>query len=172
MPSVPAPTEPDSSPPRPPGTASTSPSASAPARRRATAALVAVVVVATGLGVRGLAGGPVASAAGDVLYAVLVYLLVVVLLPRLRPLRVGAVALVVCWAVELAQTTGVPAALADAWWPVRYVLGTSFVWTDLLLGAVGALLASGVDLAHRGLRARRSVSARGQVASPGTGRPV
>ena len=168
MPSGPEPTEPDSSPQRPPGTAPASP----PARRRATAALVAVVVVATGLGVRGLAGGPVASAAGDVLYAVLVYLLVVVLLPRLRPLRVGAVALAVCWAVELAQTTGVPAALADAWWPVRYVLGTSFVWTDLLLGAVGALLACGVDLALRGSRARRSVSAGGQVASPGTGRPV
>lgn len=168
MPSGPEPTEPDPSPQRPPGTAS----ASAPSRRRATAALVAVVVVATGLGIRGLAGGPVASAAGDVLYAVLVYLLVVVLVPRLRPLRVGAVALAVCWAVELAQTTGVPAALAEAWWPVRYVLGTSFVWTDLLLGAVGALLACGLDLALRGRRARRSVSARGQVVSPGTGRPV
>jgi hypothetical protein len=168
VPSGGEPTEPAPSPQASPGPDP----ASRLARRRATAALVAVLVVATGLGVRGLAGGPVASAAGDVLYAVLVYLLVVVLLPRLRPLRVGAVALAVCWAVELAQTTGVPAALAEAWWPVRYVLGTSFVWTDLVLGAVGALLACGVDLALRDLRGRRSVSAGGQVASPGTGRPV
>lgn len=145
---------------------------SAPARRRTTAAVLAAVVVAAGLGVRGLVDGPVASATGDVLYAVLVYLLVVVLGPRLRPVTVGVVALAVCWAVELAQTTGVPAALAEAWWPVRYVLGTSFVWTDLLLGAVGVLLAAGTDTALRALRARRVVSAGEQGPGLGTPRPV
>lgn len=143
-----------------------------PARRRAASAGLAVVVVAAGLGVRGLVDGPVASATGDVLYAVLVYLLVVVLGPRLRPVTVGVVALAVCWAVELAQTTGVPATLAEAWWPVRYVLGTSFVWTDLVLGAVGVLVAAGTDTALRGRRARRVVSAGEQGPGPGTPRPV
>lgn len=143
-----------------------------PGRRRTTAALTAVVVVAAGLGVRGLASGPVSSATGDVLYAVLVYLLVVVLAPRLRPVRVGAVALALCWAVEAAQLTGAPAALAEAWWPIRYVLGTSFVWTDLLLGALGVAAACAADVVLARRRPRGPVSAGGPDAVPGTRRPV
>jgi len=102
--------------------------------------------------------GAAAPAAGDVLYAVLVYALVVALAPGWRPAVAAATAVAVCWLVEAAQLTSIPAALADAWWPVRYVLGTSFVWTDLVLYAVGVLLASGVDLVVSRYRHARSAA--------------
>lgn len=124
---------------------------------RGLSAVVAVpLVVAAGLGVRTVGLGAAASAAGDVLYAVLVYALVVALAPRWRPGVAAATAVAVCWLVEAAQLTSIPAALADVWWPVRYVLGTSFVWTDLLLYVVGVLLASGVDLVVSRYRHARS----------------
>lgn len=117
------------------------------AGRRLSAVVAVPLVVAAGLGARSASSGVVASAAGDVLYAVLVYALVVALVPRWRPAVAAVTAVAACWLVEIAQLTSIPAALADAWWPMRYVLGTSFVWTDLLLYAVGVVVGTGVDLA-------------------------
>jgi len=128
------------------------------AGRRLSAVVAVPLFVAAGLGVRTVGPGAAASAAGDVLYAVLVYALVVALAPRWRPAVAAGTAVAVCWLVEAAQLTSIPAALADAWWPVRYVLGTSFVWTDLLLYAVGVLLASGVDLVVSRYRHARSAA--------------
>lgn len=128
------------------------------AGRRLSAVVAVPLVVAAGLGARSVGPGAAASAAGDVLYAVLVYALVVALVPRWRPAIAAATALAVCWLVEAAQLSSIPATLADAWWPVRYVLGTSFVWTDLVLYAVGVLLASGVDLAVSRYRQARSAA--------------
>jgi len=128
------------------------------AGRRLSAVVAVPLVVAAGLGVRTVGLGAAASAAGDLLYAVLVYALVVAVAPRWRPAVVAGTAVAVCWLVEAAQLTSIPAALADVWWPVRYVLGTSFVWTDLLLYAVGVLLASGVDLAVSRYRRARSAA--------------
>lgn len=128
------------------------------AGRRLSAVVAVPLVVAAGLGARSVGHGAAASAAGDVLYAVLVYALVVALAPRWRHAVAAGTAVAVCWLVEAAQLTSFPAALADVWWPVRYVLGTSFVWTDLLLYAVGVLLASGVDLALSRYRHARSAA--------------
>ncbi|MFC8642451.1 DUF2809 domain-containing protein, partial [[Kitasatospora] papulosa] len=76
---------------------------------RAAAVAAALLTVAAGLGVRSAAGGDVAKYAGDALYTVLIHILVVVLVPRVRPATAAAVALAFSWAVELAQLTGVPA---------------------------------------------------------------
>lgn len=115
------------------------------------------LVVAAGLATARYGSGAAADALGDALYAALVTLLVGLALPRwFAPARAG-LALGLCWAVELAQLTGVPAAAADAWPPLRYLLGTTFVVTDLLWYAVGVLLAAcGTTLASRVGGARRA----------------
>ncbi|KAA1424438.1 DUF2809 domain-containing protein [Mumia zhuanghuii] len=107
-------------------------------RRVTSFALVGVVV--GGLLARAALPAPVGGPVGDALYATLVVLLVVVLRPRTSPPVAVAVGFAVCVAVELFQLTGVPAALADRWPPVRLVLGTTFWAQDLLRYAVGAAL--------------------------------
>lgn len=69
-----------------------------------------MVTVAAGLVVHlALPGSIGTDIAGDALYAVLIYLLVVVLAPRLRPTSVAVIAGTVCVAIELFQLTGLPA---------------------------------------------------------------
>jgi hypothetical protein len=128
----------------------------------AATASVGALVVAAGLAAARYGSGTVADALGDALYAALVALLVGLALPRWStPVRAG-LAVGLCWAVELAQLTGVPAAAAGAWPPLRYLLGTTFVATDLLWYAVGVLLAAcGTALASRVGGARRAAVTRG-----------
>lgn len=110
-------------------------------RQRTVAALAAVGLVGLGLVVsRG--DGVVADKVGDVLYAALVYVLLVVVAPRARPWTLAAVAFGVCVLVELAQLTGIPAAIVDVVPAARYVLGTTFVALDLVAYAVGVTLAA------------------------------
>ncbi|HWU09417.1 MAG TPA: DUF2809 domain-containing protein [Streptomyces sp.] len=120
---------------------------------RATAAAASLVTVAAGLGVRSTMSGEVAKYAGDALYTVLVYALVVLLAPRVRPAVAAATALAFSWAVELAQLTGVPADLARQSAVARLVLGSTFNAPDLFWYAVGAALAWAV---HRRLPSGRS----------------
>lgn len=131
--------------------------------RRWPLAAAAVGVVTLGLAVRGLPGSA-GDLAGGVLYAVLVTLLVALVAPRARPVTLGVVALAVCVAVELAQLTGVPAAVVDVVPPLRYVLGTTFHAPDLAAYAVGAAAAAG------GLAAARVISARKTQTQPDRGR--
>ena len=93
--------------------------------------------------------GLAADLAGGALYAVLVQVLVLLAAPHLRPATAAATAGVVCAAVELAQLTGVPAQVVSAWPPAGYVLGSTFVATDLAAYAAGVAAATGVDLAVR-----------------------
>ncbi len=102
--------------------------------------MAAVVVVGAGLGVRAAVGGPAGKYAGDLLYTLLLYALVIVAAPRARPVRVAAVALGVSWLAEFAQLTGVPAELSARSTLARLVLGSTFNPPDLLWYAVGALL--------------------------------
>ncbi len=106
-----------------------------PSRRTTLAALAGATVV-IGLAVS-RAPDPVGNVGGTILYAVLVYLLVGAVRPTARPARLAAVALAICWAIELAQLTPWPARLADAAPPSAYVLGTTFAWGDLVGYAVG-----------------------------------
>lgn len=114
-------------------------------RSRAVLVVVAAVVVGAGLVVATSASGALADPAGDALYAGLVYVLVLLVRPRVRPWRAGAVATAVCVAVELAQLTGAPAALVEAVPVARFVVGTTFVPVDLLAYALGAALAMVAD---------------------------
>jgi hypothetical protein len=124
--------------------------------------VAAALVVAAGLATARYGSGAVADALGDALYAALVTLLVGLAVPRWSAAARGGPAGGGGWGVERAQLTGAPAAAADAWPPLRYLLGTTFVATDLLWYAVGVLLATwGTVLASRVGGARRAAVSRG-----------
>lgn len=103
-------------------------------------AAIAVVVVLAGVGVRTWAPPLVAGPAGDALYATLVVLLVAVAWPRLPSWVAGAVGWAVSAGVEALQLTDVPAAVVERVPAARYVLGTTFVASDLAWYAAGAVL--------------------------------
>ncbi|MEV1290474.1 DUF2809 domain-containing protein [Micromonospora sp. NPDC049679] len=122
------------------------------ARTRLTACGAAAVTVAAGLGVRAVTEGAVAEYAGDALYTVLVYTLVVLVAPRIRPVTAACVALAISCGVELLQLTGVPAELSRRTVVARLVLGSTFNAPDLFWYAVGAAFGWLVHAAPRGRR--------------------
>ena len=129
-----------------------------PGRLLLAAAAAAVTLV--GLVVATSGSGRLADAAGDALYAVLVYLVLAVCAPHARRAALAATAFGLCALIELAQLTGVPAALVDLWEPVRFVLGTTFNAVDLVAYAVGAAAGAGLHrILERGGRARGAAQA-------------
>ncbi|WP_405822879.1 DUF2809 domain-containing protein [Streptomyces sp. NBC_00838] len=125
------------------------------ARARTVAGVVGVGTVVAGLGVRVVAEGDLAKYGGVALYAVLVYVLVVLAAPRVRPVVAGAVAFAFSCAVELLQLSGVTAGPAERSVIVRLVLGSTFNAPDLLWYAVGAALAASAHTWAVGRRAAR-----------------
>ncbi|WP_109779944.1 ribosomal maturation YjgA family protein [Streptomyces sp. CG 926] len=107
-------------------------------RIRLTAAAAAVVTVGAGLGLRAVGTGSTAKYGGDALYTVLLLTLVVLVAPRLTPLRAAGTALAVSWAVEFLQLTGVPAELSRHSTVARLILGSTFNAPDLFWYVVGA----------------------------------
>ena len=83
-------------------------------RRRSRVLLVLAAVVLAGLVVATRVPDPLGDVGGDVLYAVAAYVLVVLVLSRVRPLAAAGIALAWCWVVEALQATGVAAAVNDA----------------------------------------------------------
>ncbi|WP_326641352.1 DUF2809 domain-containing protein [Streptosporangium sp. NBC_01755] len=120
-------------------------------RTRLLAALAAALTVAAGLTVRAVTGGWFGKYAGDALYTALVYALIVLVWPRITPVRAALGAPAFSWAVELAQLTPVPAALSEVSVLARLVLGSTFGAADLVAYAAGAALAAS---AHALLRRR------------------
>ncbi|MFB6557742.1 DUF2809 domain-containing protein [Streptomyces sp. NPDC056400] len=107
-------------------------------RTRLAAAGAAVLTVGAGLGLRAVATGSTAKYGGDALYTVLLLTLVVLIAPRLTPLRAAATALAASWAVEFLQLTAVPAELSRHSTVARLVLGSTFNAPDLFWYVVGA----------------------------------
>ena len=105
-------------------------------------------LIAAGLMLRGIPG-VFGDLAGGVLYAALVFVLIAVLFPAASGVRIGSAAFLLCAAVELLQLTGLPLAIAGVVPPLRLVLGTTFVATDLVAYAIGAACSTGVDLLLR-----------------------
>lgn len=132
-------------------------------RTRLVTATVAVGTICAGLGIRGVAGGDVAKYGGVALYTVLVYVLGVLVAPRVRPLVAGSCAFAFSCAVEFLQLTGVTAGPAGRSVVVRLVFGSTFNAPDLLWYAVGAAVAA---LVHTSVRRRRT----GQGRRPGAPR--
>jgi hypothetical protein len=125
------------------------------ALRRRWAPLVAVpLTVVSGLGSRIVLTGLAAKVAGDALYTVLIYVLVLVVAPEARIRRAFAIALGVSFAVEFAQLTPYPAWLSSKHVILRLIFGTTFGFVDLAGYVVGAVGAAGLHGALRSLRAR------------------
>ena len=112
----------------------------AAARTRLSACAYAMATVAAGLGIRAAATGPVAKYAGDALYALLVFWLVLAVAPRLAGRTAALAATGLCWAVEFFQLTGLPADWGRGSALARLVLGTTFNAPDLAWYAAGAAL--------------------------------
>lgn len=120
----------------------------ATAVRRVVAAVLIVVAVAAGLFVHGALPDTAATdIAGDALYVVVVWGLVVMLAPRLPAPAVAGIVLVWCIAVELFQLTGLPEEWGAAFPPVMLVLGTVFDPRDLLIYAAATAVLLVPDLA-------------------------
>ncbi|WP_458041964.1 MULTISPECIES: ribosomal maturation YjgA family protein [Bacteria] len=131
--------------------------AARPIRRRVVALGALLLTVGAGLAVYLLAPDVAASdIAGDALYAVAVYLAVVILLPRRRVVVTGLLAAVWCVGVELFQLIGVPLALGAVFPPIMLVLGTVFDARDIVVYLVTIVAVAVVDSA---LRASRRVRA-------------
>ena len=130
-----------------------------PARRRVRAAVLAVVTVAAGLLVTVAGGGgALPDIAGDALYAVLIFLLAVVIVPGARPWVPALAAAAWCVAVELLQLTDLPRTLAALFPPARLVLGTAFDPRDLFVYVVAVIAAATTDAAMHRIRRRPRAS--------------
>ena len=112
----------------------------APRTVRIAAALAGAGALALAFGIRALADGPLEQHSGTALYASLIYALVVFVRPCIGPVVAAAIATGFCWAVEVAQLTGIPAALSAKSIVARLVLGVAFDPIDLLWYPVGVLL--------------------------------
>lgn len=113
--------------------------------RRIVLGCAAGITVALGLGVRLLGEGTWIGPVGDALYAVLIYCLVGVLMPRSAKVRIAVAAFVVCGLIEVSHLTGLPAQWAQHWPAVRWILGSAFGWIDLVAYATGATGAAVID---------------------------
>lgn len=122
-----------------------------PSRRRLVLAAAAAAVVAAGLAVS-RSDGLAADLVGGALYTALLFVLAAVLVPLARSWVLGLTAFGLSAAVELLQLTDVPRTVVDQVPPLGYVLGSTFVATDLAAYAVGALAATAVDVTVRGRR--------------------
>jgi len=126
------------------------------------------VVVVIGLSLHGVRMTSVYIAT-DALYTVLVYLLVALARPQLRPWWPAAIAFGFSAAVEFFQLTGIPAELAQRVPVVSLVLGERFGWLDIASYLLGAVTAALVDAAiSRPTRRRAGSEPRGTlVLDPG-----
>ncbi|WP_396641597.1 DUF2809 domain-containing protein [Microbacterium sp.] len=131
--------------------------AARPLRRRLIALGLLLVTVGAGLAVHLLApDGAASDIAGDALYAVAVYLAVVILLPRVRVAVAGLIAAAWCVAVEVFQVTGVPLDLGRAFPPAVLVLGTVFDVRDVVVYLVTIAVVALADGVLRGGRRSRA----------------
>ncbi|GAB3600784.1 hypothetical protein GCM10027408_29620 [Microbacterium tumbae] len=119
--------------------------------------MCATLTIAAGLIVHRSVSGAVGDIAGDALYAVLIYLLAVLVLPRTSRTTLAALALLFCFGIELLQLTGVPTAAARAFPIAALVLGQGFDQRDLLVYAAAVVAVLCLDAAiSRGFRRRPS----------------
>jgi hypothetical protein len=136
-------------------------------RRRLVLALAAVGLIVCGLIVSRVGDGAASSFAGDSLYAALLYVVVAIVVPRMRWRAVALAAFAICAAVEFFQLTGIPADMSTQYPGASLVLGTTFQWSDLLAYALGAATAGAVD----GLSRRATKSSRGAPTTPSADAP-
>ena len=108
-------------------------------RSRLWALLGAGLALAVAFAIRAVDDGALRQYSGTALYASMIYAGVYVIRPRTTPIVAGAAATAWCWAMELAQLTGVPAELSSRSLLARYVFGVTFDPVDLAWYPVGVV---------------------------------
>lgn len=124
-------------------------------RRRLVAAALIIPIIGLGLAARFLGAGLLADLSGGILYAVLIYILLVFVRPSGSKISTAGIALGLCVAVELLQLSALPASLGAVFPPIRLVLGSTFVPLDLVAYLLGVGLALGTDSLIHKLRTKR-----------------
>ena len=118
-------------------------------RNRTRYLLAALAVVVLGLASRRYSSELpefLAAYAGDTLFALAAFLGVGILFPKWTTLRVGVIALLFAFAIELSQLYHAP--WVDAIRDTRIgglILGYGFLWTDLLCYVVGIALGGALE---------------------------
>lgn len=105
-----------------------------------------MIVIVIGLGLASRSGSPllpelVATYAGDILWALLVFLLLGFLIPSQQTAKIGAIALLFSFSIEVSQLYHAP--WIDAIRQTRLgglVLGYGFLWSDLLSYSIGIFI--------------------------------
>ncbi len=118
-----------------------------PNSRRLALLFAGTDVAVLGLVLHFFVPGDVSSLIADALFTVLLYLLFALVLPAAGRIWVALAAFGVSAFIEIAQLTGVPAALAESFPAARLVFGTDFSALDLVAYAVGAAVACAADTA-------------------------
>ena len=90
---------------------------------------------------------------GDADYAAMFGFLLLAVRPTFSPRAIALCAFGICFALELFQLTGIPRRTPQ---PLRFLLGTSFAWHDVVCYAIGAAAVGA--LVH--LRSRRTSARR------------
>ncbi|MET7865269.1 DUF2809 domain-containing protein [Micromonospora taraxaci] len=93
--------------------------------------LAALVFLGLALLIRAVDDGALRQYSGTALYASMVWSAALFIRPQMAPVPAGIVATVFCWVVEIAQLTGVPAALSARSLAARLALGVQFDSVDL-----------------------------------------
>lgn len=118
-------------------------------RHRLVVGIVLGIVVLLGLGSRRFGDQLpqfVSANAGDALWTMAVYLTIATAAPRWSPLKLGLMALGISLAVEVSQLWEAPLlnAMRDTT-PGRLLLGSGFLWIDMIRYFAGALIATTLD---------------------------
>lgn len=93
--------------------------------------VAALLFLGLALLIRAVDDGALRQYSGTALYGSMVWAAVLFLVPRLAPVPAGIIATVFCWAVEIAQLTGLPAELSERSLAARLALGAQFDPIDL-----------------------------------------
>ncbi|MEO5930514.1 MAG: DUF2809 domain-containing protein [Candidatus Kapaibacterium sp.] len=121
--------------------------------------LITLAVIPLGLGSRRYGGylpAFIAAYAGDTLWTVMFYFIMVSLAPRLPVRRAAAIALAASYAIEILQLYHAPWIDSIRATTIGgLALGFTFLWSDLLCYTVGVLIAVAVDITVRRLFATR-----------------
>ena len=92
--------------------------------------------------------GFIATCLGDTLWAVLFFFLFATVYSRRGTQFLAALTLAVTVGIELSQLyQGEPLAMLRSFPPTRFLLGTNFLWSDIICLVVGTLLAAAIHAA-------------------------
>jgi hypothetical protein len=118
-------------------------------RSRKLSAFLTVLVMLAGLTSRRIAyllPEVITTYLGDVLWALMIFLGIAFLFPKLKTSRIWLIALLFCWFIEVTQLYHAPWLDAIRETTIGgLVLGFGFLWSDILAYTIGTLIGVFID---------------------------